>query len=199
MIRLISSLLVLVLGVAAGAGLAACGDEESDARLLPAKNANEIERNLDDVEDLIADCNLTGAEDAVDDVEAQVAKVADRIDPELHANLLQGTELLRDEIAAENCDEQPEPEPVETTETPEAPVEEEPAEEQPPPTEEEPETPEGDDDGEEGEGGGDEGSGPPPAEEPPPVETPVEPPSGGGATPPPSGGVGPGQSAEVDG
>jgi outer membrane biosynthesis protein TonB len=189
-IRLTASLLILLLGAAAGVGLVACGDEESDAKLLPAKNAEEIDRNLAELEELLEMCELAGAEDAARDVETEVAKVEDRIDPELRENLLEGVERLREEIDAEDCDE----EPAETTD--EEPVEvptEEPTTSET--TEEEPETTEETTTTEE----------PPPAEETeeqPPPSPPAEEPnddSGGGpapGVPPSSGGVGPGQSAD---
>jgi hypothetical protein len=199
LIRLTTSLLILLLGVASGAGLAACGEEESDARLLPPKNANEIERNLADVQKLIDECNLAGARDAVEDVETEVAKVSDRIEPELQENLLQGTDLLREKIDAEVCEPPTEPQPAETTEAPPVAPVEEPAEEEPAaPQEDE----EGDDGGEgdEGDGGGgnDGGSSQPPVEPPaePPAEPAPEPPTPEETpAPPPSGGVGPGRAA----
>ncbi|HKQ17293.1 MAG TPA: hypothetical protein VJS87_02015 [Solirubrobacterales bacterium] len=183
MIRLGTSLLVLLLGVGAGVGLVACGEDSGDPKLLPAASAEEINSNLDDVEQLLAECELAGAADAAADVRRQIEKVGDQIDPELKDNLLEGTATLEDKIATDDCEAEPAEEPTTETTESETPTEETTAEE--PTTEEtteqepttEPPTTE------------------PPTTEPPTSEPPAPPPSNPPPSAPPSGGVGPGQSA----
>jgi hypothetical protein len=184
LIRLIAPLLVLLLGVASGIGLVACGDDSGDAKLLPAASAEEINANLDDVEDLLAECELVAADDAAEDVRRQIEKVADQIDPELRDNLLEGAAMLEQEIADDDCQaetteattETTESDPTTETTTTEKPTTEETTTEDEP-TEEEP-TEEDEPTGEE-----------------PTTEQPEPPPSETPPSAPPSGGVGPGQSA----
>ena len=182
LLRPIAPVLILLLGAASGVGVVACGDDEGNARLLPEGPAADIVQNLDDVEQLLDECEVAGAADAVGDVQVEVEKVSDRIEPELRDNLLEGTARLDEKVRTYDC-EQTATEPTTTEEEEPATTEEtipETTAEEPTTTEEEPPTEE-----------------PPPAttEEPPPATPPAEPPSPPSTTPPSSGGVGPGQSA----
>jgi hypothetical protein len=180
--RLSASLLVLALGAAAALGLSSCGSGEG-ADLLPGQTASQITSNLDLVKQLASEGECIGAEDAAQEVSAQVEALGG-IDKQLKQGLREGAARLNEVV--EDCEEAPaeeteaietaeEPAPVEKPEKPEKPKKED----KEPPAETTPEktTPpaSGEDEGE----GNEDGNG-----EVPPAET--------GAGEAPSGGVGPG-------
>ena len=71
MARLSALLFAFLLGLAAAVGLASCGGG-SDADLLPGTTADQIESNLSQVEELAAENDCIGAEDAVATVTAAI-------------------------------------------------------------------------------------------------------------------------------
>ena len=190
MARLSSLLLALVLGAASAVALVSCGSD-NDANLLPGTTAEEIEANLDSVEQLAAEGDCFGAEDAVAQVTAEVEEL-DGVDAKLKRALEDGTARLSEVVGRcdeETTEEETEPS-VETAVEPEAvedekdkkpkkekPEKEEPSESEDPSEAEGPELPpQANGKGEE-KGGG-------PATEPEPEET------------APSGGVGPNVGVE---
>lgn len=185
MARLSALLLVIALGAASAAALASCGGG-NDASLLPGTTADEIEANLDAVEQLAADGDCFGAEDAVAQVTAEVEEL-EGVDVKLQRALEDGTARLSEVVSGceEETEEETEPS-VETAVEPEdvedekKPKKEKPEKEEPAESEEEPAEGEGPDLPPQSNGKGEEkGGGPPPAET-EPEET------------APSGGVGPG-------
>jgi outer membrane biosynthesis protein TonB len=191
--RLTPLLLAFALGAAGAVALASCGGG-SDAKLLPGTTADQIEANLDQVEELAAEEDCIGAENAVATVTAEVEELQN-VDLKLKAALQEGTERLS--LVVARCDEEttseetePELEPDVETEVDEEkkpkkekpekekPEKEEPAETEEPTEKEGPELPpQSNGKGEEkGKGGG---------------ETEPE-----GEETPPSGGVGPGVGVE---
>jgi hypothetical protein len=188
MARLSALLLVIVLGAASGVALVSCGSGD-DANLLPGTTADEIEANLDAVEQLAAEQDCFGAEDAVAQVAAEVEEL-EGVDAKLKRALEEGTARLSEVVG--RCEEEPaeeETEPsVETDVEPEEVEDEEkkPKKEKPEkekPAEEEPAEGEGPDLPPQANGKGEEKGGGPPAET-EPEETPS------------SGGVGPGVGVE---
>lgn len=191
MARLSALLLAFALGAAAAVALVSCGSG-NDANLLPGTTAEEIEANLDQVEQLAADGDCFGAEDAVAQVAAEVEEL-DGVDVKLKTALEEGTAKLSEVVG--RCEEETveETEPaVETAVEPEVEDEKEkkPKKEKPE-KEEQPAEPKETPDGEgptlppQANGKGEEKGGGPPAEpEPEPEETPS------------SGGVGPGVGVE---
>jgi outer membrane biosynthesis protein TonB len=185
--RLNAPLLALALGAVAAMALAACGSGGS-AKLLPGDTAKEISANLDQVKTLANEGECVGAEDAAQQVSAQIDALGG-VDKQLKQALREGATRLNEVV--ESCVETEAPEETEAIETavepapaekkpkpekpaktkPEKPTKEEPAETTPAP----PATPTT--------GGGEEGSTEAPAGE------------DGGA---PSGGVGPGAPAESE-
>lgn len=188
--RLSASLLILCLAAVAAVGLAACGSG-GDAKLLPGGTASEISSNLDRVRELAAEDECIGAEEAVQEVSAQVDELGG-VDRELKLALREGTERLAAVVS--ECEEPEETEPaIETAEVPPADEKpEKPKKEKKPkppekPVEEAAETTAPDELPPQSNGKGKGKDGEP--SEVPPAETPDE-------TPPPSGGVGPGTPAE---
>lgn len=188
MARLSALLLVIVLGAASAVALVSCGSGD-DANLLPGTTADEIEANLDAVEQLAAEQDCFGAEDAVAQVAAEVEEL-EGVDAKLKRALEDGTARLSEVVG--RCEEEPaeeETEPsVETDVEPEEVEDEEkkPKKEKPEkekPAEEEPTEGEGPDLPPQANGKGEEKGGGPPAET-EPEETPS------------SGGVGPGVGVE---
>lgn len=192
MARLSALLLVIALGAASGVALASCGGG-NDASLLPGTTADEIEANLDAVEQLAAEQDCFGAEDAVAQVAAEVEEL-EGVDVKLKRALEDGTARLSEVVGRceeEETEEETEPA-VETAVEPEEvedekekkPKKEKPEKEEPAESEEEPAEGEGPDLPPQANGKGEEkGGGPPPAEtEPEETE--------------PSGGVGPGVGVE---
>jgi outer membrane biosynthesis protein TonB len=96
--------LALVLGLLATATLSACGESE-DAELLPGKSASQINANLDLVEDLVANGECEGAENAAAAVSLQVEELSG-VDQELKETLGKGAAKLEEVIG--ECSEAPE-------------------------------------------------------------------------------------------
>lgn len=189
MARLSALLLALSLGAAAAVALASCGSGD-DANLLPGTTAEEIEANLDQVEQLAADGDCFGAEDAVAQVAAEVEEL-DGVDVKLKTALEEGTAKLSEVVG--RCEEETaeETEPtVETAVEPEVDEKEKKPKKEKPEKEEEPAEPKEPAEGEgpnlpsQANGKGEEKGGGPPAAEPEAEET------------APSGGVGPGVGVE---
>jgi len=190
--RLTPLLLAFALGAGTAVGLVSCGGG-SDADLLPGTTADQIEANLDQVEELAAEEDCIGAENAVATVTAEVEEL-EGVDLKLKAALQEGTERLSVVVARcdeETTSEETEPE-LETDVEPEVEDEKKPKKEKPEKDEKEPAESEepAEDEGPElppnSNGKGEEkgnGGGEPPAE------------SEGEETPP-SGGVGPSVGVE---
>lgn len=186
--RLTPLLLAFALGAACAAALASCGGGGAD--LLPGTTADQIESNLDQVEELAAEEDCVGAEDAVATVTAEVEELQG-VDAKLKAALREGTAKLSEVVA--RCDEESsgeaaEPEPETDVE---AEVEEEKKPKKEKPEKEGKEPSEGEEPEEEEEGP----SLPPQSkgEEKGKAEPPAEP---EGEETPPSGGVGPNVGVE---
>jgi hypothetical protein len=190
MARLSPLLLAFLLGTAGAAALASCG-AGSDADLLPGTTAEQIESNLDRVEELSAEHDCIGAEDAVAEVAAEVEEL-EGVDLKLKAALQEGTGRLSEVVS--RCEEETtseETEPsfetdvgAEEVEDEKKPKQEKPEKEEKEPKEEPSEEEEGPELPPQSNGKGEEkGGGEPPAE-PEAEET------------PPSGGVGPGVGVE---
>ena len=190
MARLSALLLALVLGAACAVALVSCGSGD-DANLLPGTTADEIEANLDAVEQLAAEQDCFGAEDAVAQVAAEVEEL-EGVDVKLKRALEDGTARLSEVVGRceEETEEETEPS-VETDVEPEEvedekekkPKKEKPDKEKPAETEEEPAEGEGPELPPQANGKGEEKGGGPPTET-EPEET------------APSGGVGPGVGVE---
>ena len=190
MVRLSALLLVFALGATAAVALVSCGGG-SNADLLPGTTADEIEANLDAVQQLAAEEDCFGAEDAVAQVAAEVEEL-DGVDAKLKRALEEGTAKLSEVVGRceEETTEETEPA-VETAVEPEEvedekekkPKKEKPAKQEPA---EEPSEGEGPKLPPQSNGKGEEkGGGPPPAETEPESEETA-----------PSGGVGPGVGVE---
>jgi len=190
--RLRAPLLVFAAAALAAVAISACGGDSAD--LLPGKTASEIESNLDQVARLAGEGECVGAENAAQEVSAEVEALGG-VDAKLKQALSEGTSRLNEVVAS--CEEgEPEEEELEPVE-PEEEVESagkpekkekgekpEKAEKEKPETEvEEPEEttpPPSNGKGKGAENGqGPEGEGPP------------------GLAEPPSGGVGPGTEVEA--
>ncbi len=178
--RFRASSIAVTLALALALGAAACG---GGSDLLPGTTASEINTNLDRVRELVAENNCAGAEEAVEEVGAEVESLQG-VDSELKEALSDAASHLGEVVSG--CEEEPEEaeEPNEELEEleraeeaeekpkhegKEKPEKQKPEKEEPQPAEEN-ETP-GHEKQEETE---------PPAEE----------------TEPPSGGIGPGQAVE---
>jgi hypothetical protein len=106
--RLSAFLLALLLGAASSVMLASCGGG-SDAELLPGTTASEIESNLDQVQQLSAEKDCIGAEDAVAEVAAEVEELKE-VDLKLKAALQEGTEKLSEAVSrCQETEEETEP------------------------------------------------------------------------------------------
>jgi outer membrane biosynthesis protein TonB len=119
--RLNASLLALALGAVAAMALAACGSG-GGADLLPGDTAKEISSNLDQVKALANEGECIGAEDAAQEVSAQVDALGG-VDKRLKQALQEGAARLTEVV--EGCEEEEAPEETEAIETavePEAPV-----------------------------------------------------------------------------
>jgi hypothetical protein len=99
--RVSALLLALVLSGAAATALASCGGG-SDAKLLPGTTADQIESNLDQVKQLVAEEDCIGAEDAVAEVGAEVEEV--NVAAKLQAALQEGTAKLSEVVG--RCEEE---------------------------------------------------------------------------------------------
>jgi outer membrane biosynthesis protein TonB len=93
--------LALALGVTAALGLAACGGGE-DAKLLPGTTAQEISENLDSVKQFVAEGECVGAENAAQEVSAQVEALGG-VDAELKQALQAGAAKLNEVVIS--CEE----------------------------------------------------------------------------------------------
>jgi len=191
MARLSALLLAFALGATAAVGLVSCGSG-SDANLLPGTTADEIEANLDRVEQLAAEEDCFGAEDAVAEVAGEVEEL-EGVDVKLKAALEEGTAKLSEVVGRceeETTEEETEPSIESNVGAEEVEDEKKPKKEksekdtEPAEPKEEPSEGEGPDLPPQANGKGEEkGGGEPPAE-PEGEET------------PPSGGVGPGVGVE---
>jgi hypothetical protein len=191
MARLSALLLAIALGAASAVALVSCGSGD-DANLLPGTTAEEIEANLDQVEQLAAEGDCFGAEDAVAEVAGEVEEL-EGVDVKLKRALEDGTARLSEVVG--RCDEETEEETEPTLESDvgaeevedekeKKPKKEKPEkEEEPAEPKEEPAEGEGPELPPQANGKGEEKGGGPPAET-EPEET------------PPSGGVGPGVGVE---
>jgi hypothetical protein len=99
--RVSAFLLALVLGGAGAVALASCGGG-SDAKLLPGTTAKQIEANLDQVKQLVAEGECIGAEDAVAEVAAEVEEL--HVAAKLQAALQEGTAKLSEVVG--RCEEE---------------------------------------------------------------------------------------------
>lgn len=149
MARLSPLLIAFALGLASAAALASCGGG-SDAELLPGTTADQIEANLDQVDELAANGDCIGAEDAVAEVAAEVEDL-EGVDLKLKAALQEGTGRLSEVVS--RCEEEPAEEETEPTTETDVGAEEE-AEKQKKPKKEKPEkeAPEPKEESSEGEG-----------------------------------------------
>jgi outer membrane biosynthesis protein TonB len=124
MARLSASLLALALGAVAALGLVACGSG-GGADLLPGSTASEINSNLDRVQELVDEEECGGAEEAAQEVSAQV-EALDGVDEQLKQALREGSTRLT--VLVEECEETtveetaPAIEPAEELEEPEKEV-----------------------------------------------------------------------------
>ncbi len=114
--RLLTALgLTFALGMTAAVTLASCGGED-DAQLLPGADAREITANLDAVEQLASEGECAGAEEAAEQVSAQV-ETLEGVDKELQQALERGAARLNEVV--DTCEEEeveefePAPEPSE--------------------------------------------------------------------------------------
>jgi hypothetical protein len=93
--------LALALGAVAAIALASCGGGE-DAKLLPGNTAQEISENLDSVKQFAGDGECVGAENAAQEVSAQVEGLGG-VDEKLKQALQRGAEKLNEVVVA--CEE----------------------------------------------------------------------------------------------
>ncbi|MET0559876.1 MAG: hypothetical protein ABW065_14620 [Solirubrobacterales bacterium] len=189
--RLNAPLLVFAVAALAAVGLSACGGDSAD--LLPGKTASEIESNLDEVARLAGEGECVGAEDAAQEVSAEVEALGG-VDAKLKQALREGASRLNEVVAgceeAEPEEEELEPvEPEEEVESAEKPEKGKKAEKQEKPEKKAPEAEveepeEATPPAANGKGKGlEKGGGPPETVTPPAEEA-------------PSGGVGPGTEVE---
>lgn len=101
MARLSPLLIAVALGVASAVALVSCGGGNAD--LLPGTTAEEIESNLNQVEELAAEEDCIGAEDAVAEVAAEVEEL-EGVDLKLKTALQEGTGRLSEVVS--RCDEE---------------------------------------------------------------------------------------------
>jgi hypothetical protein len=102
MARLSALLLAFLLGAASAVSLVSCGGG-SNADLLPGTTADQIESNLNQVEQLAAEEDCIGAEDAVAAVTAEVEEL-EGVDLKLKAALQEGTAKLSEVVS--RCEEE---------------------------------------------------------------------------------------------
>jgi septal ring-binding cell division protein DamX len=93
--------LALALGALAAIALASCGSGE-DAKLLPGNTAQEISENLDSVKQFVSEGECVGAENAAQEVSAQVEGLGG-VDEKLKQALQRGAEKLNEVVVA--CEE----------------------------------------------------------------------------------------------
>jgi hypothetical protein len=121
MARLSPFLLAFTLALAAALGLTACGGGSS-ADLLPGATASEINSNLDQVQELVSEGECIGAEDAAQEVSAEVDALGG-VDPKLKQALREGATRLNEVVA--NCEEEAPEETAPAIDEAEEPAEEE--------------------------------------------------------------------------
>jgi hypothetical protein len=195
MARLSPLLIAVALGAAAALTLASCGGG-GNADLLPGTTAEQIESNLNQVEELAAEEDCIGAEDAVAEVAAEVEEL-EGVDLKLKAALQEGTGRLSEVVSRcqeETVSEETEPSLESNVEAEELEDEKKPKKSKPEKAEKEPKEEPAEDEGptlpppsngkgeEKGKGGGE-----------PPAETEGETES---EETPSTGGVGPGVGVE---
>lgn len=95
-------MLVLLLGAAATVALASCGSGGSG--LLPGSTAGEINSNLDRVQQLVAEGDCAGAEEASEEVNGQVESL-EGVDSRLKEALSEGASRLAEVVST--CEELP--------------------------------------------------------------------------------------------
>jgi outer membrane biosynthesis protein TonB len=115
--RLSASVLALAVGAVAALALASCGSG-GGADLLPGHTASQITSNLDQVKQLANEGECIGAEDAAQEVSAQVEALGG-IDKQLKQVLREGAARLNEVV--ESCQEAA-PEETEAIETAEEPA-----------------------------------------------------------------------------
>jgi septal ring-binding cell division protein DamX len=93
--------LALALGTTAAVALVSCGGGE-DAKLLPGTTAQEIAENLDSVKQFVSEGECVGAENAAQEVSAQVEGLSG-VDEKLKQALQRGATKLGEVV--ESCDE----------------------------------------------------------------------------------------------
>jgi outer membrane biosynthesis protein TonB len=93
--------LALALGALAAFALTSCGGGE-DAKLLPGNTAQEISENLDSVKQFVSEGECVGAENAAQEVSAQVEGLSG-VDEKLKQALQRGAEKLSEVVVA--CEE----------------------------------------------------------------------------------------------
>ena len=100
--RLTAPLLALALSAAAAVALVACGGG-SNAELLPGNTASQITTNLDEVKRLAQGGECVGAEDAAQQVSAQIDALGG-VDKKLKQALREGADRLNEVVAS--CEEE---------------------------------------------------------------------------------------------
>lgn len=120
MAHLTAPLLAFATAAVAALALSACGG--GSANLLPGKTASEIESNLDQVAKLAGEGECVGAENAAQEVSAEIEGLGD-VDAKLKQALNEGASRLNEVVAS--CEEA---EPVEELEPVEPEEEAEPTE-----------------------------------------------------------------------
>jgi outer membrane biosynthesis protein TonB len=101
--RLSASLLVLVLGATVTVVLTSCGGS-SNSGLLPGATASQINSNLDQVQQLVAEGNCAGAEEASTSVSGQIEELGG-VDARLKEALSEGAARLAEVVST--CEEVP--------------------------------------------------------------------------------------------
>src|SRR5213595_1279174 len=109
--RLSALVFAFLIGAAGAVGLVSCGGGSS-ADLLPGTTADQIEANLDQVDQLAAEEDCIGAEDAVAAVTAEVEEL-EGVDLKLKAALQEGTAKLSEVVS--RCEEETTSEETEPT------------------------------------------------------------------------------------
>jgi outer membrane biosynthesis protein TonB len=101
--RLSASLLVLVLGATVTVVLTSCGSS-SNSGLLPGATASQINSNLDQVQQLVAEGNCAGAQEASTSVSGQIEELGG-VDARLKEALSEGAARLAEVVST--CEEVP--------------------------------------------------------------------------------------------
>jgi hypothetical protein len=100
--RLSASLIVVASLAAPALALSACGGGE-DAKLLPGTTANQINANLDQVRQLVAEEDCIGAENAAASVSEEIDAL-ENVDAKLQRALREGAERLN--VVVGECEEE---------------------------------------------------------------------------------------------